>query len=72
MVKIDKSVAWPETTAQFVAGDNLARILKKHDQNLKRLLWELESKTMLAELASLQIHLENTEMQILEPPQGYP
>jgi len=63
VVEIDKGIAGPKAIAQFFARDNFARLLKKHDQNLKRLLWKFDSETMLAELASLQIHFENTEMQ---------
>jgi hypothetical protein len=63
VVKIDESVASPEAVAQFVSRDNLARIFKEHRQDLERLLWEFETKTVLAKLAGLQVHFENPEMQ---------
>ncbi len=63
MVKIDKSVPRPEAITQFLAGDKFTWFLKKHDQNLERLFWEFEPETMLAELASFQVHFENPEMQ---------
>ena len=63
MVKIDKGIPGPQAIAQILSRDNFTRIFKKHNQDLKRLLWELQSKTVLAELASFQVHLENPEMQ---------
>jgi hypothetical protein len=61
MVEIDEGIAWPEAIAQFLASDNFAWILKQHNQNLEGLFWKLEPETLLAELASFQIHLENTK-----------
>ena len=63
VVKIDKGIPWPEAIAQFFAGDNFARLFQKQDQNLKGLFGELESETVLAELASFQIRFKHTEMQ---------
>jgi hypothetical protein len=62
VVKIYESVPLPETIAQLISGDNFALILKEYDQDLKRLLWKLETKTLFAKLAGLQVHLENSEM----------
>ena len=41
VVEIDESVALPETVAQFVSRDDLARVFQEHDKNLKRLFREL-------------------------------
>ncbi len=63
MVEINEGIAGPEAFAQFLSRDNFAGILKKDNQNLEGLFCELESETVLAELAGLQIHLENAKMQ---------
>src|SRR5579863_8398764 len=48
VVKIDESIALPETIAQFVPRNDFARFFQKHDKNLKRLFWKLKTKTLLA------------------------
>ena len=63
MVKIDKCVAGPQAGAQFVSRDNLTWIFEKDGEDLKRLFGKLEPNAMLADFASLEVHLKNTEMQ---------
>jgi hypothetical protein len=63
VVEIDKCIAGPEPAAQFVPCDNLARVLEKDGEDLERLFWELESKAVLAQFASLEVHFKYTEME---------
>jgi hypothetical protein len=42
MVEIDEGVGGPEPLAHRLAGDDLARALEEHHQQLKRLLLQLQ------------------------------
>jgi hypothetical protein len=53
VIKAHEGIVLPQASAQFFAGDNLARIFEKYSENLKRLFGELQPETVLAKLASL-------------------
>ena len=49
-----------ERLLKFVQENPISQV-EKNDQDLERLLRQLETKTMLAEFASLQVDLEDAE-----------
>jgi hypothetical protein len=46
----------------LLAGDDLAWALKKHAEDLKRLLLEFEFDSTFAEFTALQVQLKDTEL----------
>ena len=62
VVKVDKCMGLPETVAKLIPGDDLARLLQKHGQDLERLFRELKAKPLFAKLGGLQIELEHPKM----------
>lgn len=60
-VEIDERVLRPKALPQFFPSDDLIGAFQQHDQNLKRLVRELDPYAGLAQLACLQIELEKAE-----------
>jgi hypothetical protein len=61
VIEVNKRVSLPQAGAEFLASNDLAGLLKKENQYLKRLFRQLEPKPVLAKLASFEIDLEDAE-----------
>jgi|SRR5580700_10898764 hypothetical protein len=57
-VEVDEGVFRPKFFLEFVAGDDQARALEQHREDLERLLLELDANARLAQFASLQVKFE--------------
>jgi hypothetical protein len=58
VVKIHESICGPEFLLKFLAGYDLAGMLQKHGQELEWLFLKANSKAVLAQFASANIHFE--------------
>ena len=56
-VVVDATGRWPQTPANRIAGNNLARPLQKNKENLVGLRGQLNSRTVVRYLFVLQIDL---------------
>ncbi len=65
VVEIHESVCGPEFFLEFLAGYDLAGVLKQHRQDLEGLFLKANSQAVLAQFASTKIHFENPKT---EPP----
>ena len=58
VLEIDEGALWPETMAELVAGDDVARALEHETKNLERLILKAHSSRTLAQLTRTAIELE--------------
>src|SRR5215510_778172 len=63
VVDVYKGVRRPKLLPKLLPGDDLAGMFQQKCKNLKRLLLELDLHPLLAQLAGLQVSLENTKAQ---------
>jgi len=61
VVKIHKCIVGPKSVLQFIPADQATAMFKEEEENLKRLLLELEFPALFPELGSLQVNLKNSE-----------
>jgi len=61
MIEIDESIFRPQHLSQLLAGDGLPGPLQQNSEDLKGLALQLELKTLLTQLARLQVKLESPE-----------
>jgi hypothetical protein len=59
--EVHEGVGSPEFPMQLLSCDQLARVFKQQDQNLKRLVVKFDLHAFLAQLARTQINLKNAE-----------
>ena len=62
VIEVDESISLPEAVTKLIPGDDLARLLEEHGQNLERLFRELKTKPLLAKLGGLEVDLEHPKM----------
>ena len=61
MVKVDKGVFGPNLLAQFFARDQFARTFQEDGTDLKGLALQGDLRPILAEFASAQVRLKDSE-----------
>jgi hypothetical protein len=61
VVEIDKGVGRPEPLAEFLPGHQFARLFEEQGQNLKGLVLQFDSETVLSEFAGAQVQFEAGE-----------
>jgi hypothetical protein len=61
MIKIDERAIRPEASAQFFAADDLAWTLQQDAQQLEGLLLYFDFDAALAQLACVEVNLEDAE-----------
>ena len=61
LIKLDHGVRAPELLADLLTGDQASRLLDEHAQDGYRLLAQRDEPALLAELAALEVKLEQTE-----------
>ena len=61
MVKVDKSAVLPQAAAQLVTGDQFAGAFEQSQQDLQRLLLQLDLHAVSAQLSRPSVDLERAE-----------
>ena len=59
--EFDERILGPEPLLKLISGDHFAGMLEESEQELERLLVELNADALLAQLSRLRIHLERAE-----------
>ena len=60
-VDVGRRFLGPKAVAQFLAGDESARLFKKSLKNIERLVLKLYADTALSKLPRIQVNLEDAE-----------
>lgn len=63
VVELDNRIVRPQFLADFLAQHRLAGVLDEHEQDLKRLIGQVDPDTVLAHLAGAHVQLEGSEVQ---------
>ena len=58
VLEIDEGALWPETMAELVAGDDVARAIEHETKNLERLILKTHSSRALAQFTRTANQLE--------------
>ncbi len=61
LLEVNESVCRPDLLLQFVAGNDLARMLQQHLQNLQGLFLKFDLDPALAKFAGTEVRLEYSE-----------
>jgi hypothetical protein len=61
VIEIDKGVRWPQPLANLLPGDNLARALEKHRQQIKGLGLQAYLMTVAAQLTGVEVCSKRAE-----------
>ncbi len=58
MLEVNKGPLWPETTGEFLAGDDVTRAFQHQAEDFERLLLETDAVLPLSQLPGAHIELE--------------
>jgi hypothetical protein len=58
VLEVDEGALWPETMAELVAGDDIARAIEHETKNLERLILKAHSSRAFAQFTRTAIQLE--------------
>src|SRR5438132_14024357 len=61
MVKVNERIAGPQLQPQLLARHHMSRTLEQHQQDLKRLILELDAPPLFAQLARQPIGFEGAK-----------
>src|SRR6266566_5954096 len=67
LLEVNESVCRPDLLLQFVAGNDLARMLQQHLQNLQGLFLKFDLDPALAKFAGTEVRLEYSESSSCSP-----